>query len=63
MRRKLIAEAFGTFALVFAGTGAIVVNDTFGSVTHVGIAATFGLVVLALMRATSRNERRCALNE
>jgi aquaporin NIP len=43
---KLAAEFFGTFALVFAGTGAIVIND---SVTHAGIALTFGLVVLAMI--------------
>jgi aquaporin NIP len=48
--RALAAELFGTFALVFAGTGAIVVNEvTKGSVTHVGVALTFGLVVLALI--------------
>jgi aquaporin NIP len=47
---RLAAEFFGTFALVFAGTGAIVINDlTGGSVTHVGIALTFGLVVLAMI--------------
>ena len=46
--RKCAAEFFGTFALVFAGTGAIVIDaDRGGAVTHVGVALTFGLVVLA----------------
>lgn len=50
MTRKLICEAFGTFCLVFAGTGAIVVNNiTHGAVTHVGISLTFGLIVLAMI--------------
>src|SRR5579872_2211474 len=50
--RKLAAECFGTFALVFAGTGAIVVNDvTGGTVSHVGVALTFGLIVLAMIYA------------
>jgi aquaporin Z len=48
--KKYIAEALGTFALVFCGTGAVVVNEvTGGTITHVGIAITFGLVVMAMI--------------
>jgi aquaporin NIP len=44
------AEMIGTFALVFAGTGAIVINEiSGGAVSHVGIALTFGLIVLAMI--------------
>jgi aquaporin NIP len=48
--KKYYAEIIGTFALVFAGTGAIVINDfSGGTITHVGIALTFGLIVLAMI--------------
>jgi aquaporin Z len=50
--RRLAAELVATFVLVFAGTGAIVINDaSAGTVSHVGIALTFGLVVLAMIYA------------
>src|SRR6266404_6158699 len=49
-RKKYLAEFIGTFALVFAGTGAIVINEvSHGAITHVGIALTFSLIVLAMI--------------
>lgn len=48
--KKFTSELLGTFALVFAGTGAIVINDvSHGAITHAGIALTFGLIVLAMI--------------
>tara|TARA_R100000541_G_C1883352_1_gene82629 strand:- start:180 stop:827 length:648 start_codon:yes stop_codon:yes gene_type:complete len=48
----MIAELIGTFALVFCGTGAIVINEfTGGTVTHPGIAITFGLIVMGMIYA------------
>lgn len=50
MMKKLLAECLGTFTLVFAGTGAIVINQVAGGVIgHAGIANVFGLVVLAMI--------------
>jgi len=47
---KYISELIGTFALVFCGTGAIVINQQAnGAVTHVGIAITFGLIVMSMI--------------
>jgi aquaporin Z len=48
--KKYIAEMIGTFCLVFCGTGAIVINEvTKGTVTHVGIAISFGLIVMLMI--------------
>ncbi|HEY2421988.1 MAG TPA: aquaporin, partial [Neobacillus sp.] len=49
MKNKIISEFLGTYFLVFAGTGAIVINEITQSLTHVGVAMTFGLVVMALI--------------
>jgi aquaporin NIP len=48
--KKNLAEILGTFALVFAGTGAIAIDQVSGgAITHVGVALTFGLIVLAII--------------
>ena len=47
---KYIAELIGTFALVFCGTGAIVIDEiTGGTIGHIGVAFTFGFVVIAMI--------------
>jgi aquaporin Z len=49
LARRCFAESLGTFVLVVCGCGAVVVNDATGTVTHPGVALTWGLVVLALV--------------
>ena len=50
--KKYIAELIGTFALVFCGTGAIVIDQqTDGQVGHIGVAITFGLIITSMIYA------------
>ncbi len=50
MSSKYIAEALGTFCLVFAGTGAAIVDQTtHGQLGVVGVGLVFGLIVLAMI--------------
>ena len=50
--KNYIAELTGTFILIFCGTGAATVDEiTNGAVSHVGIAVTFGLVVMSVIYA------------
>jgi aquaporin NIP len=50
--KKYAAEVLGTFALVFCGTGAIIINqESAGVITHPGIAFTFGLIVMVMIYA------------
>ena len=48
--KRYLAEFIGTYGLVFAGTGAIIINQqTNGTITHVGIAITFGLIITSMI--------------
>ncbi len=51
LARALLAEAVGTFALVFAGCGAIMVDATTHSLGHIGVAISFGLVIMVMIYA------------
>ncbi len=46
------AELIGTYALVLAGCGAIMVNSTTGALTHIGVGLSFGLVIMVMIAAT-----------
>jgi len=50
--RRCGAELVGTYALVTAGCGAIMVNTLTGALTHVGVALTFGLIIVVMIAAT-----------
>jgi MIP family channel proteins len=49
--RALAAEVIGTFALVFAGCGAIMVDAKTGQLGHIGVAISFGLVIMVMIYA------------
>jgi aquaporin Z len=50
--KKYYAEIIGTFAMVFCGCGAMTINEiTGGSITHVGVAITWGLIVMSMIYA------------
>ena len=44
-------EFFGTYAMVFCGTAAMAVNEVNGSISHAGVAITWGLIVMAMIYA------------
>jgi aquaporin Z len=48
---RYISEFISSFALVFCGTGAIVINELTGAVTHAGVAVTFGSIVMVMIYA------------
>lgn len=47
--KRYVAEFAGTFALIFAGCGAMVVNDLTGSLGHIGVCMAWGLMVMAII--------------
>ena len=51
LARLLAAEFVGTFALVFAGCGAIMVDAKTQALGHLGVAFSFGLVIMVMIYA------------
>ena len=50
--KKYYAEFIGTFLMMFCGTGAMIIDETTnGSITHVGVAITWGLIIMSLIYA------------
>ena len=50
--KRYISEFIGTFSMIFCGCGAMTINEvTGGTVTHVGIGLTWGLIVMAMIYA------------
>ncbi|CAN4079897.1 unnamed protein product [Withania somnifera] len=47
--QKLIAEVLGTYFVIFAGCGSVVVNKLYGNVTFPGICVTWGLIVMVMV--------------
>jgi aquaporin NIP len=53
LARRALAEGLAAFALVFAGCGAIIANTVHaGALGGIGVSATFGLVIMAMIYAT-----------
>lgn len=50
--KQFYSETLGTFAMIFCGCGAMTINEiTNNSISHVGVAITWGLIVMAMIYA------------
>ncbi|MDO1500370.1 aquaporin [Winogradskyella maritima] len=50
--KRYLSEFLGTFAMIFCGCGAMTIDEiTGGSISHVGVAITWGLIVMAMIYA------------
>ncbi len=52
--KRCLAEIFSTFCLVLIGCGAMAVDSQTGALTHVGVATSWGLVVMVMIYAVGR---------